>query len=64
LEEPIKPELYTKPSKFDLQLLPAGGIFKVGKAPAKPENRWISAILIRGDGMTMVTQRLQVVNKQ
>jgi ketosteroid isomerase-like protein len=63
LEEPIKADLYTKPSKFDLQLLPAGGIFKVGKAPAKPEDRWISAILIRGDGMTMVTQRLQVVNR-
>jgi hypothetical protein len=63
LEEPIKPDLYTKPTKFDLQLLPAGGIFKLGKAPTKPEDRWISAVLIRGDGMTMITQRLQVVNR-
>jgi hypothetical protein len=63
VEESIKPELYTKPSNFKLELLPAGGIFKVGKAPQKPEGRWVSAVLIRGDGMTMVTQRLQIVNR-
>ncbi len=61
LEEAIKPDLYSKPTKFELELLPGGGIFKVGKAPQKPENRWISAVLIGGDGMTMITQRLQVV---
>ncbi|HEY9650989.1 MAG TPA: nuclear transport factor 2 family protein [Coleofasciculaceae cyanobacterium] len=61
LEEPIKPELYTKPTNFELELLPAGGIFKQGKAPLKPENHWVSAVLVRGDGMTMITQRLQVV---
>jgi hypothetical protein len=63
MEESIKPDSYTKPSNFDLDLLPAGGIFKVGKAPIKPENRWISGVLIRGDGMTMITQRLQVVDR-
>ncbi len=60
LEEPIKPDAYTKPTNLELELLPAGGIFKMGKAPLKPENRWVSAILIRGDGMTTITQRLQV----
>jgi len=63
LEEQIKPELYTKPVDFELELLPAGGIFKVGKAPLRAENRWISAVLIRGDGMTLITQRLQVVDR-
>lgn len=63
LEEPIKPELYTKPTNFELELLPAGGIFKQGKAPLKPENHWVSAVLVRGDGMTMITQRLQVVDR-
>jgi hypothetical protein len=63
LEEPIKPDLYSKPTEFDLELLPAGGIFKVGKAPLRPEDRLISAVLIRGDGMIMVTQRLQVVDR-
>ncbi len=63
LEDTIKPELYTKPSEFKLDLLPAGGIFKQGKAPTKPQEHWLSAVLVRKDGMTMVTQRLQVVNR-
>jgi hypothetical protein len=63
LEQSVKPENFTKPANFDLEVLSAGGIFKVGKAPLKPENRWISAVLIRGDGMTMITQRLQVVDR-
>lgn len=63
LEQPTKPDLYTKPSKFDLDLLPAGGIFKVGKAPMKPANHWISAVLIREGGITMITQRLQIVDR-
>jgi hypothetical protein len=63
LEEPIKADNYTKPSDFELELLPSGGIFKVGKAPLREEDRWISAVLIRGDGMTMITQRLNVVNR-
>jgi hypothetical protein len=62
LEDTIKPELYAKPSEFKLDLLPAGGIFKIGKAPTKPQDHWLSAVLVRKDGMTMVTQRLQVVN--
>jgi len=63
LEDPIKPDLYTKPSDFKLDLLPAGGIFKQGKAPTKAEDHWLSAVLVRKDGMTMVTQRLQVVDR-
>jgi hypothetical protein len=62
LEDTIKPDLYAKPSDFKLDLLPAGGIFKMGKAPAKSQDHWLSAVLVRKDGMTMVTQRLQVVN--
>ena len=61
LEDPIKPDLYTKPSAFKLDLLSAGGIFKLGKAPMKAQDHWLSAVLVRKDGITMVTQRLQVV---
>lgn len=61
MDEPIKPELYAKPSELKLDLLPAGGIFKLGKAPTKEDNRWLSAVLIRDGGLIMVTQRLQVV---
>lgn len=63
LEDAVKPDLLTKPSDFKLDLLPAGGIFKVGKAPAKAKDRWLSAVLVRKDGITMITQRLPVVDQ-
>lgn len=61
IEEPIQADKYFNPTPVELKLLPAGGLFKVGRAPAKADNRWISAVLVRGDGMTLVTQRLQVI---
>lgn len=61
IEEAVTAQNYLNPTKVDLELLPAGGVFKVGTAPAKPEDRWISAVLIRGNGMTLVSQRLNVV---
>ena len=63
IEEPVQPDKYLKPTPIDLELLSSGGLFKVGKAPLKPDERWVSAILIRGNGMTMITQRLQIVSK-
>ncbi|WP_224091504.1 nuclear transport factor 2 family protein [Nostoc sp. MS1] len=61
LEEAIQPDKYLKGTPVDLQLLNSGGLFKVGRAPSTPGNRWVSAVILRGGGMTMVTQRLQVV---
>ncbi|MGQ4649565.1 nuclear transport factor 2 family protein [Lyngbya aestuarii] len=61
LEEPVGTEGYSKPANFDLELLPAGGIFKMGKAPMTEGGRWVSAVLIRRDGITTVIQRLPVV---
>ena len=63
IEEPIRPETYLKPTPVQLELLPAGGIFKLGSAPALADDRWVSAVLIGGDGMTLITQRLQVVGQ-
>jgi hypothetical protein len=60
LEEKIERDRYFNVSEFELDLLQAGGIFKVGTAPSLPEPRWISAILIGEEGVTVVTQRLQV----
>lgn len=62
-EEPIKPERLLKPANLKLDLLPAGGVFKLGKAPNTKSNRWLSAVLIRGNGMIIVTQRLLVVDR-
>jgi len=64
IEEPIKPENYLNPSRLDLELLSSGGLFKLGRAPIQPDKLWVSAVLIRGDGMTLVTQRLNVVGQK
>jgi hypothetical protein len=61
IEEPINPANFFKPSRVDLELLSSGGLFKIGRAPLKPNRYWVSVVLIRGDGMTLVTQRLNVV---
>ncbi len=45
---------------IELELLSAGGLFKIGEAPATSDSRWVSALLVRDDGMTVVTRRLRV----
>lgn len=45
---------------IELELLSAGGLFKIGEAPPSPDSRWVSALLVREDGLTVVTRRLQV----
>jgi hypothetical protein len=62
IEEPINPANFSNPARVDLELLSSGGLFKIGRAPLKPNRYWVSAVLIRGDGMTLVTQRLNVVS--
>lgn len=62
IEEPVTTSLSSLPTLGDLELLSAGGLFKVGRAPASPGDRWISAVLVRDDGITIVTQRLRVVS--
>ncbi|MGB3208137.1 MAG: nuclear transport factor 2 family protein [Crinalium sp.] len=62
VEEQVRTTAYTQPKSYELEPLAAGGIFKVGKAPRKVGNYWVSAVLIRADGVTIVTRRLQVAN--
>jgi hypothetical protein len=61
LEESITPTQYLQPSAVNLEPLSAGGIFKTGQAPQQPTHKWISAILIKNGGITIVSQRLNVV---
>lgn len=61
VEGPVGEQTSIKPPQVDLELLNSGGIFKVGKAPATPENRLVSAVLMRQGGITTVTVRLRVV---
>ena len=59
LDEPVTVDGYLAEAPLDMDLLPAGGLFKVGRAPALPEQRWISGIVIREDGLVMVTRRVR-----
>jgi ketosteroid isomerase-like protein len=61
LEEPITEKTFFNPSEVELELLNSGGIFKVGKAPATPQSRWVSAVLMRQGGIATVSVRLRVV---
>jgi ketosteroid isomerase-like protein len=61
LEEPISLERFLQPAIVTLEPLTAGGIFKTAQAPQQPTRKWISAVLIKNGGMTIVSQRLNVV---
>ena len=60
-EEKTAGQLYLNPTQLELELLPAGGIYKVATAPLLPDSNWLSAILVRGDGITRITHRVNVV---
>ena len=60
VEEGATAEDFFKGRPVDLELLSAGGLFKIGEAPATPDSRWVSALLVRDDGLVVVTRRLRV----
>lgn len=64
LEEEVTPTDYLKPQEVDLEILPAGGIYRLGEAPTNPGQRWLSAIIVRGNGMTLVSKRVNIVPTQ
>ncbi|MGG6296260.1 nuclear transport factor 2 family protein [Leptolyngbya sp. AN02str] len=59
IEEGADVNGYLNNSAIMLDLLNAGGLFKTGRAPALPSDRWLSGIIVREDGITMVTRRLR-----
>ena len=63
-EEKTAANLYLNSSSLELEPLPAGGIYKLATAPATPESNWISAILVRGDGITIITHRVNIEPSQ
>ncbi|MEA5514357.1 nuclear transport factor 2 family protein, partial [Nodularia sp. UHCC 0506] len=40
IEEPVQVSKYLNPTSVDLEALKSGGIFKLGRAPSTPGNRW------------------------
>jgi hypothetical protein len=63
MEERVSGNLYLNPSNLQLEELYSGGLFKRVKAPLLPDKRWLSAIIIRGDGIVQITQRVIVTSK-
>jgi hypothetical protein len=61
VEQPISADAYIKPSDYKLELLTAGGLFKISRAPGKSGDYWFSTVFIRPAGMTTLTQRVRVV---
>ncbi|MEM8637783.1 MAG: nuclear transport factor 2 family protein [Cyanobacteria bacterium P01_G01_bin.54] len=60
LETPVSYQEAAAIEAIELELLQAGGIFKRGTAPPQPKDQWLSAIVIREDGITLLTQRLRI----
>lgn len=60
MEERTNSDRYINPTTIELKQLNSGGIFKTAKAALLPDNQWLSAILVRGDGITVVTQRVRI----
>ncbi|MEO1509657.1 MAG: nuclear transport factor 2 family protein [Cyanobacteria bacterium J06633_23] len=60
LDEGTTAEDFFVPRPIDLELLSAGGLFKLGDAPSSADNLWVSGLLIREDGLVVITRRLRV----
>lgn len=61
IEQPVTAQGYGQSANYKLELLSAGGLFKVARAPGKSGDYWFSTIFIRPAGMTTLTQRVRVV---
>ena len=62
-EEKTAGNLYLNPTALELETLPAGGIYKTATAPLLPDSSWVSAILVRGDGIVMISHRVNIEEK-
>jgi hypothetical protein len=60
VEQPVSAQSYTQPANFKLELLTAGGLFKIARAPGKSGDYWLSTVFIRPTGMTTLTQRIHI----
>ena len=61
ISEEINIDNYLNPPKIPLKLLKSGGLFKRIPAQDKPQDQWLSSILVRNDGITMITKRVKII---
>lgn len=60
VEEGVTSTDFFEPRPVVFDILSAGGLYKIGTAPAEPDNRWVSTVVIREDGMVVETRRVRV----
>jgi hypothetical protein len=60
VEEGVTSDDFFAPRPVTFDLLTAGGLYKLGTAPDNPDQRWVSSVVIREDGMVIETRRLRV----
>jgi hypothetical protein len=60
VDEGVTSNDFFEPRPVVFDLLTAGGLYKVGTAPTEPDNRWLSTVVIREDGMAIETRRVRV----
>jgi hypothetical protein len=60
VDEQVRATGFFEPRSVVLDVLTAGGIYKLGIAPGTADQRWISAVIIREDGLVVDTRRVQV----
>ncbi len=62
-DEPIQAQSFTRDRALDLQPLRAGGIYRIGRAPFRVGDRWVSAVIVRETGLVIVGQRMRVTDR-
>ncbi|WOD41746.1 hypothetical protein [Nodosilinea sp. E11] len=60
VEEGVTAVDFFEPRPVVFDILSSGGLYKRGTAPAEADNRWVSTVVIREDGMVVETRRLRV----
>lgn len=60
VEEGVTAEDFFEPRPVVFDILSSGGLYKVGTAPAEPDSRWVSTVVIREDGMVVETRRVRI----
>ncbi|NJK60929.1 MAG: hypothetical protein HC918_12720 [Oscillatoriales cyanobacterium SM2_1_8] len=63
LDEPITSQSFNRDRPVDLQPLRAGGVYRIGRAPFRVGDRWVSAVIIRETGMVVMGQRVRVTDR-
>lgn len=60
VDEGVTARDFFKPRPVVFDVLSAGGLYKIGTASEEPDQRWISAVIIREDGLVVQTRRVAV----